>query len=640
MKSKFFIIGAALLILQSAVAQNGPVRSATAPDNKIQVYPSNWWVAMKSPDLQLMIHGEGIGKAPSVQVSYPGVLLMKVQPAENPNYLYLNLRIAGSTEPGLIRIKVTHKDGRPATLINYPLLNRRRGNGTEFAQGVTAADLIYLLMPDRWSNGDPGNDRVAGMRDQSLNRDSLYLRHGGDLQGVIDHLDYLQGLGATTLWMTPVLENDMPDRTEHGYAFTDHYIIEPRLGGAPLYKKLSAELHRRGMKLIQDAVYNHVGSYHFFVKDPPSKDWLHQWPQFTQTSYRDQPLMDPYASALDKKTVADGWFTPQMPDLNQSNPYVATFLIQHAIWCVETFGVDGWRIDTYIYCDLNFMNRCNAALKEEYPNITFFGETWVHGTANQAWFAENTINTAFKSNLPGVVDFQCNFAGIVPALTEKPGWTDGVNKLYNTLSNDFLYKDPTRNVIFLDNHDMSRFFSQVGESVAKQKMGIQWLLTARGIPQLYYGTEICMKGISNPDGWVRLDFPGGWKGDAKNAFTGQGLTKEELAVQQLVRTLGVYRQHSSALTKGRFMQYIPTKEGLYVYFRYDAHQTVMCVMNTGDHPAVVDFSHYAERTAGFTSAVDVLSGKSYVFLGGSGQPVTIAKREIGPMEMWVLELKR
>ena len=639
MKNKAFIIGVLMLVLRGAVAQNGVMRSVVVPSDAPKVYPTNWWVAMKNPDLQLMIHSPGIGKAPSVQVSYPGVLLMKVQPAENPNYLFLNLRIAGSTGPGLIRIRVEHKDGRPATVINYPLLNRRRGNGTEFAQGVNASDFIYFLMPDRFSNGDPGNDRVAGMRDQSLNRDSIFLRHGGDLQGVLDHLDYLQGLGATTLWMTPVLENDMPDRTEHGYAFTDHYSIEPRLGGAPLYKKLSAELHRRGMKLIQDAVYNHVGSYHFFVKDPPFKDWLHQWPAFTQTSYKDQPLMDPYASALDKKTVADGWFTPQMPDLNQSNPYVANFLIQHAIWCVETFGVDGWRIDTYIYCDLDFMNRCNKALKEEYPRITLFGEAWVHGTANQAYFADNNINTAFKSNLPGVVDFQCNFAGIVPALTEKPTGTDGVNKLYTTLSNDFLYKDPTRNVIFLDNHDMSRFFSQVGESVAKQKMGIQWLLTARGIPQLYYGTEILMKGISNPDGWVRLDFPGGWKGDAKNAFTGQGLTKDETSVQQLVRTLGRYRQHSSALTTGRFMQYAP-KEGLYVYFRYDAHQTIMCVMNTGDHPATVDFSHYSERTAGFTSAVDVLSGKAYAITGGKGQSITTGKREIAPMDMWVLELMR
>src|SRR5258708_4958267 len=583
MKNSILIICGVILLSQLTAAQ---------PDiGPVKVYPTNWWVGMKNADLQLMIHGAAVGKAPSVQLSYPGVLLMKVQPADNPNYLFLDLRISSSAKPGLMKIRLVYKDGRPATEISYPLQARRQGNGTEFAQGVTSSDFIYFLMPDRFSNGEPGNDRIPGMRDQSLNRDSIFLRHGGDLQGILNHLDYLQGLGVTTLWMTPVLENDMPDRTEHGYAFTDHYTIEPRLGGAPQYKKLSAELHRRGMKLIQDAVYNHVGSYHFLVLDAPSKDWLHRWPQFTQTSYKDQPLMDPYASALDKKIVSDGWFTPQMPDLNQSNPYVANFLIQHAIWCVETFGVDGWRIDTYIYCDLDFMNRCNKALTDEYPRITMFGETWVHGTANQAYFADNNIHTAFKSNLQGVVDFQCNFAGIVPALTEKPGWTDGVNKLYTTLSNDFLYKDPTRNVIFLDNHDMSRFFSQVGEDVARQKIGIEWLLTARGIPQLYYGTEVLMKGIANPDGRVRLDFPGGWSGDAKNAFTGQGLSKEEASVQQLVRTLGRYRQHADALKTGKLMQYVP-KDGLYVYFRYDANQTIMCWMNTGKTSATFDSSHY------------------------------------------------
>jgi glycosidase len=448
------------------------------------------------------------------------------------------------------------------------------------------------------------------------------------MQGVLDHLDYLQGLGVTTLWMTPVLENDMPERTEHGYAFTDHYTIEPRLGGAAAYRALSDALHQRGMKLIQDAVYNHVGAYHFLVQDAPSPDWLHQWPVFTQTSYKDQPLMDPHAAAIDKKIVSDGWFTTQMPDLNQGNPTVANFLIQHAIWCVEAFGVDGWRIDTYIYCDLAFMNRCNKALTDEYPHITMFGEAWVHGTVNQAYFVDNNIQGPFKSNLQGAVDFQCNFNGIVPALTEDPDSSEGVFKLYTTLSNDFLYKNPMRNVIFLDNHDMSRFFSQVKEDVAKQKMGIGWLLTGRGIPQLYYGTEVLMKGIAKPDGWVRLDFPGGWKGDKKNAFTGEGLSAEEAAVQGLVRTLGLFRKGSSAIRTGRMMQYVP-KKGLYVYFRYDERQTVMCVMNTASHGATVDFSRYAERTAGFVRGTDVVTGKVYAL----GETTVIP-----PMEMWVLEL--
>lgn len=584
---------------------------------------------MKDPSLQLMIRDARWVSSPSVTLSYPGVQLVKTTPAENPHYLFLDLRISLQARPGMLKIHITPADGTEK-VIDFPLLARRAGKGAAFAQGVTSADFIYFLMPDRWSNGDPGNDRIPGMRDQSLNRDSIFLRHGGDMQGIINHLDYLQGLGVTTLWMTPVLENDMPDRTEHGYAFTDHYTIEPRLGGAPLYKKLSDELHRRGMKLIQDAVYNHVGRLHFIVQDAPSKNWLHQWPVFTQTSYRDQPLMDPYASAADRKITSDGWFTTEMPDINQGDPYVANFLIQHAIWCVETFGVDGWRIDTYIYNDLAFMNRCNKALTDEYPKLTMFGEAWVHGTANQAFFVENNLINPYKSNLQGAVDFQCNFYGILPALTEKPGWTDGVMKLYNTLSNDFLYKDPMRNVIFLDNHDMSRFFSQVGESVAKQKMGIEWLLTCRGIPQMYYGTEILMKGFANPDGWVRLDFPGGWEGDKKNAFTGEGLSAEEKDVQQLVRTLAQFRKSSSALRTGKMMQYVP-KNGLYVYFRYDAKQTILCAMNTDSATATLDAGRYAERTAGFSRMTDVLSGSQF--------PLT-APIDILPGQMRIMELRK
>jgi len=596
----------------------------------LAVYPANWWVGMKNPDLQLMLRGKDLVTSTTFTVLYPGLELLKVRKADNPHYAFLDLRISPSAVPGLVKIRIGHPGGLPSTEIDYPLLARRPGNGTTFARGVNSGDFIYFLMPDRFSNGDTANDRVAGMRDQSLDRDSIFLRHGGDLRGIINHLDYLQGLGVTTLWMTPVLENNMPDRTEHGYAFTDHYTIDPRLGGAPAYLALSYALHKRGMKLIQDAVYNHVGSWHFLVQDPPSEHWLHQWPKFTQTSYKDQPLMDPYGASIDKKTTADGWFTTAMPDLNQSNPNVANFLIQHAIWCVETFGVDGWRIDTYIYCDLDFMNRCNKALTDEYPHITEFGEAWVHGTANQAFFAENNIRNPYKSNLQGVVDFQCNFNGIVPALTEKFSWSDGVNKLYTTLSNDFLYKDASRNVIFLDNHDMSRFFSQVGEDPAKQKIGIKWLLTCRGIPQLYYGTEILMKGMANPDGWVRLDFPGGWNGDRKNAFTGEGLTADEKSVQDLVRTLGNFRKRSSALRKGRMMQYLP-KDGLYVYFRYDAQQTIACVMNTGDTTAVFDADRYTERTAGFSQATDIVSGQSISLK----EPLTIPS-----MEMRIMELKK
>ncbi|MDB5248584.1 MAG: alpha-amylase [Segetibacter sp.] len=589
-----------------------------------EVYPTNWWVGMKNSSLQLMIHSPNISVGSSdVLINYPGVKVQKVNKVESKNYLFIDLNISPAAKAGIFRVTVKTVGGPVA--FNYELKKRRPGKGTQFAQGVTSSDFVYLLMPDRFSNGDESNDRIAGMKDQTLNRDSMYHRHGGDLQGVINHLDYLQNLGVTTVWMTPVLENDMPKRTEHGYAFTNHYKIEPRFGGAAAYKKLSDALHARGMKLIQDAVYNHVGIHHFTVVDPPMKDWLHQWPSFTNPNYKDQTLFDPYGAQIDKKQQVDGWFTREMPDLNQSNPYVANFLIQHAIWSVEEFGVDAWRIDTYIYCDLGFMNRCNKALRDEYPGLTEFGEVWVGGTANNAFFVQNNINTTFKSNLLGVTDFQTLFQGIMPALKQ-----DGGNSLYQTLSNDFLYKNPMNNVIFLDNHDMTRFLSAVDEDEEKLKTAVAWLLTCRGIPQMYYGTEILMKGVSNPDGLVRSDFEGGWKEDKKNKFTPEGRSNRENEVHDWTMKLANFRKSSTAIKTGNMTQYVP-QDGLYVYFRYDNKQTVMCIMNNGKKDREIDFSRYSERTQGFSQARSVTGHESYRL----ADKVTIPANR-----MWVLELTR
>ncbi len=593
----------------------------------IEAYPSNWFVQMKWNKVQVLLRSTDadFSKA-TVSVNYPGVVLQKTHHFENGHYIAVDLLIQPTAKPGEVLFTIKG-DSKKMTHL-WPLKSRRKGNGTLFAQGVNQSDLIYFLMPDRFSNGDPTNDRIAGLKDQSLNRDSIFHRHGGDLKGVQNHLDYLKDLGATTLWMTPVLENDMPDRTEHGYAATNHYAIEKRFGGDAAYLALSDALHARGMKLIQDAVYNHVGRFHFLVQDAPAKDWLHQWPKFTQTNYKDQPVFDPYAAQQDRKKLVDGWFTTEMPDVNHENEFVANYLIQHALWSVETFGIDGWRIDTYIYNDLAFMNRCNQALEIEYPKLTSFGEAWVHGTVNQAYFAQNNMNTAFKSNLQGVADFQTLLYGIQPALNEPFGWMEGVSKLYNTLSNDFLYKDPSRNVIFLDNHDMTRILSQVGESIPKVKMGVAWLMTCRGIPQLYYGTEVLMKGISNPDGWVRLDFPGGWEGDKKNAFTQVGLTPEELDMHAYTKKLAQFRKASTAITKGKMTQYLPN-EGLYVYFRYDNNQTVMCIMNTSKQERKVDFNEYEERTNGFSGGKEVVSGQA------------IAKKfSIPALTMQVIELTK
>lgn len=590
-----------------------------------EIYPGNWWTGMKWNRVQLLLRSPVSLKDASVNINYPGIKKGAIHNFSNEKYITVDIDVAPSAKPGIVNIELD-KNGIKNT-VKWELKERRKGNGTVYAQGVRSQDFIYLLMPDRFSNGDATNDRIPGMRDQSLNRDSIFLRHGGDLQGVINHLDYLRDLGVTALWMTPIIENDMPNRTEHGYAFTNHYKIEPRLGGATAYKKLSDELHSRGMKLIQDAVYNHMGLYNFLMQDPPADDWVHRWPQFTKPNYKDQVYFDPYVSKADKKQMSDGWFTEEMPDMNQSNPYVANFLIQHALWCVEEFGVDGWRIDTYIYVDPYFMNRCNKALKAEYPNITMFGESWVDGPANQAFFTRNNYDVNLKVNLPGTIDFQTLFKGIQPALTQAPR---GVDQLYHTLGNDFLYLDPMSNVIFLDNHDMSRFFSVVSEDVRKQTIGILWLLTERGIPQMYYGTEILMKGISNPDGWVRLDFPGGWEGDSKNAFTGQGLTEDEKSVQTLTRKMANYRKNSSAIGKGKLMHYVP-KDGLYVYFRYDDKQTVMCIMNTANEKKQIDFNDYKERTGGFNKATNVITGEDLNINNNLA---------IAGMEMQVLELNR
>jgi len=593
----------------------------------IEVYPINWFVQMKYNKVQILLRKTSSFKTNAkVQVSYPGVRVINTHYFKNPNYIAVDVEISTTAKPGDVKLII--QEGSQTSSFNWVLKNRRKGNGTQFAQGVNSKDFIYFLMPDRFSNGDKRNDKITGLKDQSLNRDSIFLRHGGDLQGVINHLDYLQGLGVTSLWMTPVVENDMPNRTEHGYAATNQYAIEKRFGGEVAYLKLSDALHQRGMKLIQDIVYNHSGRFHFLVQDAPDQTWLHQWPKFTEPSHKEQVIFDPYASKTEQLKMTDGWFTPEMPDLNHSNPFMAKFLTQNAIWSVETFGVDGFRIDTYKYNDLPFVNQLNQNLKNDFPSITSFGESWVHGVAAQAYFVENNMNVPFKSNLQGGQDFQTLFYGILPALNEPFGWTDGVTKLYTTLSNDFLYKDASRNVLFLDNHDMTRILSSLGESVPKLKVALAWLFTCRGIPQLYYGTEVMMKGIANPDGWVRLDFPGGWEGDQKNAFTGEGLTTEEKAIQEYTKLLGNYRKQSTALQTGKMMQFIPNN-GLYVYFRYDAKSTVMCVMNTDKQTRKVDMNDYLEQTKGFNGGKDIITNKQIN-----------TKFELPAMSMQVIELTK
>jgi len=621
MKKIFLILYSSFFILNFSFSQN------------VEVYPSHWWVGMKWNKVQLMLRDNrpdfilAVDKL-VVRSSSPDLKIIKVNRVENRRYLFLDVEISPNAKPQSVTISLGGVIANEWQKFPFELKPRRTGNGTAFAQGVYSQDFMYLIMPDRFANGDYSNDKVPGMRDQSLNRDSLQLRHGGDLQGVIDHLDYLKDLGITAVWLTPVMENDMPRRTEHGYAMTNQYKVDPRLGTNELYKTLGDELHKRGMKLVQDAVYNHMGSYNFTFLDPPMKDWVHQWPAYTQTNYKDQPLFDPHGSEADKKKMVDGWFTREMPDMNQSNPYVANFLIQQAIWSVEEFGVDGWRIDTYIYCDLDFMNRCNKALMDEYPRITMFGECWVTGTANEAYFVQNNLNSKFKSNLVGVTDFQWIFNGIYPAIKE--GKNDN---LYEVLSNDFLYKEPLNNVIFLDNHDITRFYSEVGEDFDKLKMGLGCLLTSRGVPEMYYGTEVLMTGAKGGrqfDLNVRKDFPGGWKEDVQNKFTSAGRTEKENEIFNWTKTIANFRKNSSAIKTGKLMQYAP-QNGTYVYFRYDGKQTVMVVMNTGDKERTIDVKRFVERTNGFSKARNIVT---------SATNDLDAEWNLPAKTIWIMELNK
>ncbi|MEP6675597.1 MAG: alpha-amylase family glycosyl hydrolase [Ferruginibacter sp.] len=603
--------------------------------SSLKVYPTNWWVGMKLNKIQLMIHEEDTSKIIAVDKlvinsSSADLKIIKVNRVENRRYIFVDVAIAANAKPQIIKISFGGVVPNEWRSLMFELKTKRSGNGKIFAQGVTSSDLVYLIMPDRFSNGDKNNDKIPGMLDQSLNRDTVFNRHGGDLKGVQNHLDYLKDLGVTTVWLTPVIENDMPRRTEHGYAFTNHYQVDKRIGGNDAYKNLVDAIHAKGMKIIQDAVYNHVGIKHVFIKDMPMKNWVHQWPKYTNTTYKDQTIFDPHGAAMDKKKMTDGWFEPNMADLNEENPYVANFLIEHAVWSVEEFGVDGWRIDTYSYNNLEFMNRCNQALYDEYPNISLFGETWVHGVPNQSYFAQNNYNIPFKSNLQATTDFQLLFYGIQEALTKPFGWTDGVNKLYTTTAQDFVYKDPMREVIFLDNHDLPRFYSVLNEDTAKYKMAFAWLMTFRGVAQMYYGSEILMAGLTSPnDGQVRKDFPGGWEGDADNKFTAAGRTAKENSIFNYIKTLANFRKNSSAIKTGKLMQYVP-EDGVYVYFRYDAKQTVMCIFNQNDGEKEIDLNRFDERTSGFTKATDIISGETISVAG---------KRKIAGKTLTVFELK-
>lgn len=599
-------------------------------------YPTHWFAGFKETSLQLILQEKDLSAYTAASIQYPGVKLIKLRKLESQNYLLLDLRIDPTARPGAFRIELKGK-GLPSKNIPYELKARAPQNGKSRIQGVRASDFIYLIMTDRFANGDPSNDIVQTYRDTLCDRTDKFSRHGGDLKGVEDRMGYLKELGVSTVWLTPVNENDMPRMNEwgnsvagyHGYWFTDHYQVDKRFGGNGAYRQLSDRLHQNGMKLIQDAVYNHIGSYHWIALDPPAANWLNSSQGKNPPHHREEVFFDPYASQQDKRQMLDGWFVPHLPDLNQRNADVARYLIQYHIWATEEFGVDGWRVDTYKYNEEKFLNEMNDALTREFPKLTVFGESWVTSPVANAYFTRNNLTTPFRHNAEGMLDFQTCFA-MIAAAKEENGWSNGIIKLYFALAQDALYKDPMRNCVFLDNHDMDRIFSVLGEDEAKFTMCMNWLFTLRGMPQLYYGTEVLMKNFKvNTDATVREDFPGGWPTDAPytNRFLSSGRTTEQSKAFDYISRLAQFRKTSPALGGGKLMQFIP-REGVYLYFRYTDQQTVMVVANSSDKAAKPDWTIYRERLNGFTRARDVVTGEI----------ISLQDWSIGSKESRVLEL--
>ena len=541
MKKSFFFTTCCLLLALGASAQIPALE---------RVEPMFWWVGMSNPNVQLIVHGDHIASR-NVQLNYPGVKLVAVHKVENPNYLFVDLRIFSVASPGTFPINFI-KAGEKTLTYQYSLKKRDKSPGR--VQGVTDKDLIYLIMPDRFSNGDPSNDSKPSMRETGINRDSMFYRHGGDLQGVMNHLDYLKDLGVTAIWLTPAIENDEPKASYHGYAVTDHYKIDARYGTNELYKQFVEKCHKMGLKVVMDLVHNHAGTEGYTISDMPMKSWVHQWPKYTKSNFEYQAVFDPHGTAADRKQMLDGWFDHRMADMNENNPYVQNFLTQNHIWWIEYAGVDGLRLDTYPYNDPDYMAKWAKDVRTEFPKLSIYGEVLDTQPVISAYFTEgNTVNRGLDTHLPGITDAAIKNA-IYDALMD---WNGGVRHLYEQLAQDFLYKDPSRNVVFLDNHDMSRALSMVKEDITKYKSAMAMMLTLRGIPQMYYGDEILMKNYSDPDGLVREDFPGGWPGDKDNKFTVAGRSKAENDAFNYVRTLANYRKNTPALQSGKTMQYLP-----------------------------------------------------------------------------------
>lgn len=559
---------------------------------QVRVEPPNWWVGMADSSLQLLVQGADAG-AMMVKMSKEGVDLVTTHKADSPNYLFVDLSISPEAEPGVFTLEFLRPSGEVAYTYDYEL--KAREKPADDYQGFNSADVICLITPDRFANGDPTNDAVAGLREQAVDRSAGGARHGGDLKGITDHLDYLADMGFTAIWPSPVLENNMPAWSYHGYAITDYYAVDPRFGSLADYRRLADAGRKRGIKLIMDQVVNHCGSRHWWMEDLPFTDWLNYQSDPKMTTHRRTTHQDPYASKTDSELMTGGWFVSTMPDLNQRNPFLAEYLIQNSIWWVETLGLGGIRQDTYPYPDKTFLNAWTCRIMNEYPNFNIVGEEWsTNPNICAYWQAGKDNPDGYQSCLKSVMDFPLQ-AALMSALNEEETWGTGLVKLYEALANDFIYADPQSIMVFPENHDMDRLATQLGGDVAKIKMALTYLLTVRGIPQLYYGSEVLIDNDQAPGnhGIIRTDMPGGWPGDAVNAFTGAGLSAGQKEVQAYLKTLLNWRKQTPVIATGKTLHYGP-REGVYVYTRYDHRQRVVVIINKNVEAVTVQPKDYAE----------------------------------------------
>ncbi|MEL6674893.1 MAG: glycoside hydrolase family 13 protein [Bacteroidota bacterium] len=589
-----------------------------------RVEPPNWWVGMKEPGLQLMVHGENIANY-EVKVAHEGVKLERVIKVTSPNYLFLDLHIAPSAKPG--KVALTFADGKKTMDYQWELWEREDGSAER--KGFSNKDVLYLITPDRFANGDPSNDMVEGMREKP-NRKFKGGRHGGDIEGIRQHLDYIADMGFTAIWVNPVLENDMEEYSYHGYSTTDFYKVDPRFGSNESYRSMAREAREKGISLIMDMIVNHCGSLHWWMEDMPSEDWINVWPTYTGTNHRKSLWQDPYASSLDRKIFADGWFVPTMPDLNQRNQEMATYLTQNAIWWIEYLGLSGIRMDTYPYPEQDYMTEWTRRVMEEYPNFNVVGEEWYNDPSIVAYWQRGKQNpNGYTSDLPSLMDFPLQET-MARALVTEESWGDGWIDLYERLAQDFMYADPHNLVVFPDNHDMSRIFSQLNEDIDLFNLAMAYTATIRGIPQIYYGTEILMKNPGTTDhGIIRSDFPGGWAGDKVNAASGEGLSKEAKAAQAMMKKLLNWRKSATAVHTGKLIHFVP-EESVYVYFRYDAQQKIMVILNKNKGDYELNLDRFAEVLQDAAVGQEVLSGRSYRLE---------EKLALPPMTPLILELK-